>query len=86
MKKLKQIFCVLFGHSDIIHVYWGYLYCGRCGEQIGDSLTSSYDNSDWVVDSCLCDDCKENYKKMGWKDKFWVKNPFKESLFKDDEL
>jgi protein-arginine kinase activator protein McsA len=83
MNKLKRIFCVLFEHAPIFTVDWGIAYCKRCGEQIYDSFTSNYDLSDCVIESCACEKCKDNYKKLKWIQKFWCGNPFKT---KNDEL
>lgn len=77
MKKIKAIFCILFGHSRITSVCFGYHYCGRCGNQIGDSLGACYDGSKDVVIGHNCPTCKANYKTLTWKDKFLAPNPFK---------
>lgn len=69
--KLKAVFCALFGHSRIQEVYFGYFYCARCGAQIGDSLGGMYDASKSVLDGCGCDTCRENYKKLTWRDKMF---------------
>ncbi|MFV0551028.1 MAG: hypothetical protein ACK5L6_03775 [Anaerorhabdus sp.] len=77
MTKIKKIFCVLFGHSNIVENCFGYRYCSRCGEQVGDSLGGNYYNPKEVIVGHNCDVCRENYKKMSWKDKFLCPNPFK---------
>lgn len=33
-----RIYCIKHGHADYAFQFWGYVYCGRCGEQIGDKL------------------------------------------------
>lgn len=76
MKKIKAIFCVLFGHSNIQDGFFGYWYCGRCEDQVGDSLGSLYWNANQVVIGHNCDKCRENYRKLSWKDKFLTPNPF----------
>lgn len=76
MKKIKSIFCVLFGHSRITTFCFGYRYCGRCGMQVGDSLAGCYDSSKDVIIGHDCDICKENYKTLTWKDKFLTPYPF----------
>lgn len=78
MKKIKKILCVLIGHSNIEDVCFGYHYCARCGEQVGDSLGSVYFNSKSVVVGHNCNICRENYKKLTWRDKLLSPNPFKE--------
>lgn len=36
------IFCVKNGHSKLRDFFFGYHYCVRCGDQLGDSLGSIY--------------------------------------------
>jgi hypothetical protein len=79
MNKLKSIFCVLFGHSKIVTYCFGYISCARCGDQIGDTLAGVYSLKNDVVVGHKCKECKENYKKLGWKDKLFTPNPFRES-------
>ena len=76
MKKFKSIFCVLFGHSKIVSSFFGYVSCGRCEQQIGDTLAGCYDLSKDVIIGHNCDSCQENYKKLTWKDKIFSPNPF----------
>jgi hypothetical protein len=71
------MFCIFFGHSNIISNCFGYVYCGRCGEQTRDTLSGYYRNPKAVVIGHNCDTCKANYKKLTWKDKFLTPNPFK---------
>jgi len=79
-KKFLLIFCVLFGHSNIVSSCMGYVSCGRCGTQMGDTLAGSYRNSKAVFVGHNCDICKANYKKLTWKDKLFCPDPFKEVL------
>ena len=51
--------------------------CARCGEQVGDTLGSSYTNPRAVIVHHDCDTCKTNYAKMGFMDKFLAPYPFK---------
>ena len=76
--KLRKVICALWGHSNIETICFGYHYCGRCKEQIGDSLAGIYENHDAVVVGHNCDICRTNYKKLSWKDKLLAPNPFKE--------
>jgi len=77
MNKIKSIYCVLIGHSRIIDTCFGYIYCGRCEDQIGDSLGGVFDTSKSVVIDHNCKQCTKNYKHMTFfKDKFLTKNPF----------
>ena len=34
----RAIFCMRNGHSRLGTVFFGYQYCGRCGQQVGDTL------------------------------------------------
>ena len=77
MSKIKKIFCVLFGHSMIVSNCMGYISCGRCDQQIGDTLASIYNLEGHVIIGHNCKACKKNYKKLTWKDKFLVGDPFK---------
>ncbi len=77
-KKIKEIFCILFGHSRIVETCWGYVNCARCGQQLGDQLASYYDTKNNVIMNHNCKTCRKNYKTLTWKDKLFVKNPFGE--------
>ena len=72
----KSIVCSLIGHSRIVSACFGYIHCGRCDTQIGDTLGGAYNASENVVIGPKCDKCVENMKKMTWKDKFLVEDPF----------
>ena len=74
----KRVVCSLIGHSMIQTICFGYHYCGRCGAQVGDSLALVYPKaSETVIIGHNCDVCRKNYKKMTWKDKFLIEDPFK---------
>lgn len=77
IKKIKQIFCVLFGHSRIVETCFGYVHCGRCEEQIGDTLAGIFNLTEYVIKNHNCKVCRKNYEKLNWKDKFLVGDPFK---------
>lgn len=79
MKKIKAIFCVLFGHSDIITMCFGYVSCARCEDQIGDTLAGVYPTNKCVVVGHNCPTCRENYKRLTWRDKFLAPDPFRRS-------
>ncbi len=69
--------CGLIGHSKICTTCFGYRYCGRCGDQRGDSLGSvDFGMKEAVIIDHSCKECKKNYKNCTWKDKLYVKNPF----------
>lgn len=85
MEKIKAIFCVLFGHSNIVTCFLGYVSCGRCGVQLGDNLGGSYGNSKAAYARCGCEKCHENFAKMGWRDKLWVPEETIENVLKTKE-
>ncbi len=68
----NEITCSFIGHSNIVDGCMGYMYCGRCGDQIGDALGSVYSNDDAVLIGHGCDICDKNYDKLTWKDKIYV--------------
>ena len=74
-ESIAKLFCVWFGHSDILHGFFGYMSCGRCGEQVGDSLGGAYTNSRAVIVGHDCEHCRANYKRLTWKDKFMAPDP-----------
>lgn len=76
----KRVVCAIIGHSNIQTTCFGYVYCGRCGDQVGDYIASCYENDKQVVVGHGCDLCKTNYKKLTWKDKLFA--PTKKEIFK----
>lgn len=76
--KLLKTVCAWMGHSfQVVETCFGYIHCGRCGEQIGDALGGVYDTKDCVIIGHNCKKCRANWKKLSWKEKLFVKNPFK---------
>jgi len=74
----NNIVCSLIGHSMIQELCFGYYTCGRCGVQMGDNLGSIYPAAEEVVViGHNCPKCKTNYKKLTWRDKLYVPDPFK---------
>jgi hypothetical protein len=73
----KKVICSMFGHSKIVIACWGYINCGRCGYQLGDTLAGCYDTRNLVIIGHSCETCRKNYEKMTWKDKLLVPDPFK---------
>jgi len=74
----NSVICSLIGHSRICTTFFGYRYCGRCGDQLGDSLGSvDFGIKEAVIMGHGCEQCKKNYQSCDWKDKFNVANPFK---------
>jgi hypothetical protein len=77
-EKHAAVVCALIGHSRIHTSCFGYKYCSRCDAQVGDSLGGVYSGENTVIVGHNCDTCRENYKKMDWRDKFMAPDPFKE--------
>jgi len=75
----KEVTCALIGHSRIqTQTYcFGYYYCARCGELMGDSLGGYYPNAkNVVIVGHKCPICEKNYKELTWKDKIFCPDPF----------
>lgn len=73
----KNAICSLIGRSRIQTHCFGYYNCGRCGDQLGDTLGSIYRGAeDAVIVGRACAKCLANYKKCDWKDKYLAPNPF----------
>jgi hypothetical protein len=70
-----KVACALIGHSRIVSMCFGYQNCGRCGEQIGDTLGGAGIGT-CVVIGHKCPECEKNMKEMTWKDKYMVPDPF----------
>lgn len=71
-----SVVCSLVGHSRIITTFFGYIYCGRCGQQIGDSLGGVFDGASSVIVGHDCKACRKNAKTLTWRDTFLAKDPF----------
>lgn len=74
----KSITCALLGHSHITTGCFGYIYCARCGEQIGDMLGGCFYDPLEVRVGHNCPICRANYEKLGWESKVLSPNPFTE--------
>lgn len=65
-----KIYCVKHGHANYIWMCFGYVHCGRCGEQIGDRLGGVFDTRDILVLGCknkpckVCDPIKKKLSKL----------------------
>lgn len=56
----RKIYCARHGHSNVISNCFGYISCGRCGEQIGDTLAGLYSNPKAVLIGHSCPSCFHN--------------------------
>ena len=66
-QKLK-IYCIKHGHAKYITKFFGYVYCGRCGEQIGDQLAGIFDTRDLMVIGHRCKVCNKIRKSLSKMD------------------
>lgn len=72
--------CALVGHSQIVTTCFGYVHCGRCEAQVADQLGGIWGSAkESVIVGHACPTCKKNYRRMGWKDKLYVADPFKKA-------
>lgn len=62
-QKLK-IYCVKHGHAKYVKKFWGYVHCGRCGEQIGDQLAGCFDTTGLMVVGHKCKVCDKVRKTL----------------------
>lgn len=73
----NEVVCAMIGHSNIQTVCFGYFHCARCGQLVGDNLAGIYENAEnIVIVGHDCDKCRENFKKLTWRDKLYCPNPF----------
>ena len=73
----NAVVCALVGHSRIQTACFGYFNCGRCGEQVGDTLGSIYPGAKQaVIVGHDCETCRENAKQLTWRDRLFAKEPF----------
>jgi hypothetical protein len=59
-----RVYCIDHGHAPYTTQFWGEVYCGRCGDKIGDVLASVFDLSNKMVIGCKTPNCKVCPKVM----------------------
>jgi hypothetical protein len=65
----RSVVCALVGHSRIVKAFFGYVYCFRCGSQIGDVLAGVFDLSAHVIIAHDdCEECRANAATLTWRD------------------
>lgn len=83
MDKIKHLWCAWFGHSRVVTGFMGYVYCGRCDDQLGDNLASVYCLDGHVMIECPngigCKPCHDNWDDLRWHEKILIPNPFTEA-------
>ena len=75
MKKVKLIFCAVCRHSHLLTNCFGYKYCARCGEQLGDTLAdgpmiTGYGGFFLIGQKCTCKECRQAFDTLTWMDRF----------------
>lgn len=76
----NSIVCALIGHSRIQTLCFGYYSCGRCGDQVGDTLASVYPGAETaVVVGHNCKVCRKNAEMPTWRDRLFAPDPFDET-------
>lgn len=73
----NAIVCSFLGHSKIVSCFFGYVSCGRCQAEIGDTLGGATTLESNVLIGHDCEVCRKNWKGLGWQDKLYVPDPFK---------
>lgn len=71
--KLQKILCALFGHPRVVINDFGYKYCARCNEQLGDSLGGYWTGDGFCELLCDCDECKGVKRILKWHEKLLTK-------------
>ena len=84
-----RIYCVKHGHAQYIQMFWGEVYCGRCGDKIGDALTGVFNTKDKLVIGCKTKECKvcpSIRKKLSKLDKAILdrRNKYPDKRFDDE--
>lgn len=74
----RAVVCALVGHSRIKDTGFGYVYCGRCEAEVGDTLVAAYSIKEDVMIGHNCETCRLNYQSLTWRDTFMAKDPFQE--------
>ena len=66
-EKRARIYCAVHGHANYVINCFGYVHCGRCGDQIGDRLGGVFDMSNKIAVGCKdqsCGICDPLVKKL----------------------
>ena len=53
-----RIYCVKNGHAKYVDSFFGEVYCGRCGDKIGDTLAGVFPIGERAMPSCKKSPCK----------------------------
>lgn len=80
----RRVVCALVGHSRIQTHFFGYWYCARCEEQVGDSLAAVYDGANAVLVGHDCEVCRKNAATLTWRDTLLAPEPFPKTEGRSD--
>ena len=59
-----KIYCIKNEHAKYATNCMGYIYCGRCGEQIGDTLMGIFDLKEFAIVNHKCKLCDDIFKTL----------------------
>ena len=69
-----RIYCVKHGHAKFVTMCFGYVYCGRCGDQIGDRLGGFFNMTKIALVGHDCKQCRAIVKTLSKSDQaIWKK-------------
>lgn len=87
-KQEASIYCIKHGHADYIWTFFGYVHCGRCGDQIGDTLAGVFDTKKMIVVGHKCKMCSSLKRKLNKLDKEILKRleKNKETFYDYDKI
>lgn len=81
----NSIVCSLIGHSKIRTFFFGYNYCGRCKQELGDSLGGIWKQTVEYIEGHTDEECLNALKNMGWEDKLYVPKKIYSAKSKEDK-
>ena len=74
--KLQRLWCAWFGHTRVVDSCLGYITCGRCDAQLGDTLAGVYSLKENVLLHHNCSKCRTNWAGLSWHEKVLIPDPF----------
>jgi len=64
-----QIYCVKHGHAKFVWTFFGYVHCGRCSTQIGDTLAGIFSGDGYYLIGHKCKECTKAYTTLSFTDR-----------------
>ena len=80
-----KIYCIKNEHAKYATNCMGYISCGRCGDQIGDSIGGIFDGAGLALVGHKCDTCTEAFNKLSDIDQLIFKR-LEKGLNQEDAL